>query len=529
MFTLDVGSKNKKKKIKSFTQYFEAKEYKKTGISESYFSNGFWAAAGASILNFSMQPIFKGELDKLATSLNPKTDEKIAKSSKADPIKSYIPACFNVPKDVSMLYFLDEELGEEAYKKDLIEALNSTLDYINKDCYYRLDKNNTLAKGNLIVAVIDHETSRATEEAKITIRPDLNIHFHALISRIVVNDEGQGYAHVNKHLFNNQMVYGRKFGLEIAKRLRSRGFLIDQFHDFDPEKINAFSIKGISKEQREMFSKRKSEIDYYAKKFGVTSVEGRNKIALKYRKVKQSYDKQELKAIWKEDGEVVKFNNNYIQSLKTFDKEFVSNFIKSDEELLRTIVAMPSRYNKKKPGTVTYSKIMSKLLEYEQMTGIDNIADKTFDKWLKSGKIEKLDDYNFKCNVNLQYAFKQQQTLKKHITFNLSQVMGVISKGLSINDLIENKIDKQLLGEITTEYKVNKQLDQLSNNSNVGSMFTNDIQSLELQIGLLHAKLFKVGSSNEELIKIRLQIEQLQFEIENLKKKQQNKINFKNN
>lgn len=528
MFTLPKRNANK-----SVIDYLKEKEYKDTGINEEYYANGVWYGSGATALNLYKQDILLGELENHAKALHPKTLEKIGKSPKISADNCYLEAALSSVKDFSMFYFLDENLTEEDYKKDLLESLQETIEYIESLCEYRINSSNKIGKLKPIIAAIQHETSRPTKKDKETIRPDMQIHFHLLFSRLGIIENNEDCRTLyNRKIYKFQKAIGTKFRASQANKLRKRGFSIDKAVDYQETennkkiRINAFSVNGITIEERKLFSKRDNEIEYLAKKYNMTNYSGKQLIAQKSKSTKVKYNKEELKQIWKEDANEIGLTNNKIQSLKTFDKKYVLKYAQTDESLLYYVAKCSTN---KKTGNLNITEVIAKLFENEQYTGECGLT--KYNNWIKDKKITIIDDYNLKCNIDFTKKDIKEKKLKNKITVNSSKVYDVLnSKTFSLNDLIENKISKEDIDSLNikktssvVEKKKNKLFDYGSVTEDNSIAYT--IEQIGVKISLLQSKLFDNKLTQIQRILIRLQIESLLQQIENLKKV---KINIKN-
>ncbi len=332
---------SKKKTDKgSITKYLEKSEYKGTGF-DYYQDFGTWKGLGAERLGLAGLPILAGEMDKLANCIHPKTGEKIGKKSRNGLDDAFLKTTLNAPKDFSLIYFLDETLGQKALEEDYRFAINETLKFMEEFALTKINSNNDMKKSGLIIANITHETSRPTKEndTKSILRPDPQKHDHPMISRLVVDENGKVSALSNKLFFKNQVMIGSFFRKSLANRLRDRGYTITrrtEFIDRDTKgtysknppkvKINSFAVEGITDEHRKYFSKRNSEIEALAQKHGANTAMSKDFLANEYKTAKVNYERGELIEIWKEDAKKIGLTNEYLQSKKNMPP--ADNFLK---------------------------------------------------------------------------------------------------------------------------------------------------------------------------------------------------------
>lgn len=525
MFTIPIKSKSK-----TAIDYFKQKEYS-SDKQEEYYSNGTWTGKGAEILGFANTPILEGEIEKLALGIHPKTGERIAKKSPLDVNDCYMAPVLSAVKDFSMVYFLDEKLGEEAFKKDYDKAIEKTLDFMNTFTEVRINNKNEKRKGNLIIAKFDHETSRPTKNGKSTIRPDMQKHSHLLISRLAVQDNGKCNSFYNRKIFVNQKAIGTFFRAQLANSLREHGYEIIKRTDFEEAKdtkdgnkkvyINSFSIKGISDEQRSFFSKRNADIEYLSKKYGTATATGKSFLANSCKSSKVTYNREELIKIWKEDAKDIKVDSDYLQSIKKHESEEILNHIQSDEKLFKSIV----QYT-----TIKETTILCRLFENEQYSGIDGKA--LLKEWIDTGKLIKINDFQYKTTVDIRNTDRAEKHLKNRLSVNRKNVFKLIKGGkVSVNKIINrdttkieqekpqntSKSDFSFCPSPSGPVKTDSPKPAESNFTETASSFGNTIQSIGIQIGQLEARMRDPKLSEFEKVKIRIQIERLRAQIEALK------------
>lgn len=512
-------------KINDFAtpDYYKKPEYKDV---EDYYTGGFWKGLGSEKLQMFGQSMQKGEMELLEAGNHPKTEEKICKKNKGE--FAFIDCTFSSPKYFSAVYFLDTFLGEKAFEEDYQYAIDEAMGYFGSLAKARKNSKNDKADGipGLIYVQVDHETARPTKEKdnrKITIRPDFQKHTHILLSNRVVCDDGHVRALYNKEMYFNQKVVGARFRKCLSRRLKLRGYEIEKCIDYEEKvrgndtvkfKVNSFKIKGISEEQMLMFSNRKKEIDYLAFKYGTTSNKGRDRIAADFRSAKVQYNRDELIQIWKEDANKLGLTNDYLQSIKKYNSKSDLTYFKSDESILKYAIRNEVLYKR---------DILVKLHELGQFINID--VDKKFNQWVKEGKIVEIGNNKYRCTVDLKNTEKADRTIRNKINVNPAAFISNFNKENNVIEIkIKNNYDGQDIKIIDIESK--KKAD---NSENVSFKvdapivdYSSTIEGMQASVGRLMSKLLNSKISPQQAARIRLQIESLNLQIIELRKKQLN-------
>lgn len=196
--------------------------------------------------------------------------------------------CFSAPKSVSMAAFLNDEL-RDIIEKSHNEAVAETLERIEEnEIYTRVTKDGQtemVKTGNMICGKFNHYVSR---------NQDMQIHTHCVIlNETVYNDKV--YSISNESLYQNKMLYGQSYRNSLAKKLQEAGLEITVT---DREK-GFFELAEIKREDIEVFSTRRSEIEEQLKEWGTDSSQAASKAAEKTRVAKENKDLNQLKESWK--------------------------------------------------------------------------------------------------------------------------------------------------------------------------------------------------------------------------------------
>lgn len=199
---------------------------------------------------------------------------------------------FSADKSVSIAAEMND-----ATRQDMLEAhraaVSKTLEKIEAESGTRvrgIDGNPApqfVKTGNLAIAKIEHETSRALD-------PDLHTHC-VIANKTAYNNEI--YSLDARQFYVNKMRYGLEYRCELAKQLQARGYEVELT---DGEK-GLFELRGIKPEVREHFSKRRQEIEQTLKERGEVGGEAADRAEQYTRKAKQQVDLNDQRAKWRDE------------------------------------------------------------------------------------------------------------------------------------------------------------------------------------------------------------------------------------
>jgi len=234
-----------------------------------------------------------------------------------------IDLTFSAPKSVSIaaLVFKDDRVVQ-AHK----DAVAATLEIVEKELVQTRKSQGgkmiTETGGKIIAGVFLHDTSRAY---------DPQMHSHAAIANMVMDDNGKFTS-----LANEQIMQAVTFGSEsyrsyLAKNLEKLGYTVER------EGQHRFvSIKEVTQEVQDIFSKRTQEIDKSILEHGVENVpKNRELAALATRVTKdRTIDREKLHSEWlkeaKENGIDLDAIAREIDKTKERAANYVAPELKSD-------------------------------------------------------------------------------------------------------------------------------------------------------------------------------------------------------
>jgi conjugative relaxase-like TrwC/TraI family protein len=286
-------------------QYFSKDNYytQAQGLSESE-----WVGKGAALLGL------KGQIDKAEffEALEGKFEGQalgkwIRNPKTGEPEREHRPGLdmtFSAPKSVSLLA---EIQGSNEVRLAHEEAVKAALSYIEKEfSIIRQNKDNTtklVNTGNLVIATFKHNTSRDL---------DPQTHTHAIIMNATRREDGQWRSLTNDEIYKNQRLIGAIYTSALADRLQKLGYELtrcDQYGNFE--------IAGISREQIEHFSQRRTQIETFLAAKGILIQEAsalqKEQATLKTRAHKTQVDHDTLMTEWENRAQAIGLNFEKIE------------------------------------------------------------------------------------------------------------------------------------------------------------------------------------------------------------------------
>lgn len=524
---------NKKSGVSNALAYFFKSEYNQSPNDnlKSYLGEGVWLGGLAEQLGMYGDKVNLGDFESIADNTNPKNGEKIGKKNKGSAQYDFMELTLSAPKDFSILAFLDTELGFYTYNKMLHKAYVKTMNFIESLAVARGNSNNELVKcPNLLYAYFQHETSRPTinPDTKDVIKPDMQLHIHSILSKYLADENGKIRTINRKFLFVHQIEIGTFFRSQLANELRNEGFEIVPQDDLIKtnkgwEKIKSFGVLGINDEQRLAFSKRNVEIEKMAKKLGITSVAGKDMIAQKFKASKMKFKRNELIEDWREQGGKVGINQKFINSLKTFKLDSMSDCIKSDEDLILSSVNL---YKGKE--YLTEKNLILKLTEYSQYVPIN--PKEKLQKMVDDGLIKKVGKFNYVITFNKakpsprQVQFKEKKArfkparfLREYLRENKVDFKAPEHKYLSSIDISSQKptITQSMIDSFNKTVKTDVKPIRLSSYGKTKEQLYASLEELEKEL--------RNGNlSKDKAFFIQAKIKEIYLKLEELEKNEKN-------
>lgn len=235
---------------------------------------------------------------------------------------------FSAPKDWSILINLVDDPTREKMQNAWNNMVNHSVKTIEENTFYRKKSKGKvtyeLAKA-VEFAVFNHHTARTIED-----RPDMQEHVHITISPKVMGQDGKYYSHTLKDLVKEKSGDDKKKQATLHYFDQTSQAFLAKFLQKElglnvTRGINdSFQIEGITKEQREFFSKRSEQAKKELKEKGHKgTAKQRQKAITQKRNKKQDYDLKDLREVWREEFKTLRMHT---KNLSRGQKEQAKNF-----------------------------------------------------------------------------------------------------------------------------------------------------------------------------------------------------------
>lgn len=262
---------------------------------------------------------------------------------------------FSAPKSVSVLWSQVDGEQQVAIQQAHEKAVEAAIRFLEKEyATSRVGKGGVeITKAKMVVAAFEHSCSRAL---------DPQLHTHALVLNIGVDDMGKTRSLVSRSLYQAKMLAGAYYRAALAYQLRSSM----QLKTYRPlnrrnERETWFEVTGVSKAVMQHFSKRREEILEQLGSVGLDTASAAAYATLSTRSIKDVVPpRSELKARWTEEGNSVGFNFHDLattraisltQQRKFYQESlteavakitFAENYFTTEELMRRTLEASQS-------------------------------------------------------------------------------------------------------------------------------------------------------------------------------------------
>ena len=365
--------------------------------------------------------------------------------------------CFQAPKSVSILA-LDGE--DKRFYSAHFDAVRETLKVIERDCaqakIFKDGKIRFENGKNLTVALVRHTTSREL---------DLHLHHHALVMNVTKRSDNVWRAlassktskireiksnEINgffERIYHNQIYYGLIYKTALAKKVRELGCELEIVG-----KHGLWEIKGVSKEARDIMSKRRTQIEEKLNKLNHPSLKAADIVALNTREKKpKNINLAEIKQTWREELSSVGFSSKEfiaeLDSNKDKNKE-AANKIISAQEAVRGAIEQLSRYKLK----LDYTKIAAEALEFSIGENTNDEIVAALNNCIKDGTLIPLN------NSNSQFVTKELIETEKAIMDIVARSkdtnVKILLKDTTINDIEDGETKNLALNILHSKSRI---------------------------------------------------------------------------
>lgn len=275
---------------------------------EDYYVNGgeapgTWYGAGAETLGLSGK--VQGEqLRQILLGYSVDGQTKLVQNAGQKNRRSAFDLTWSVPKSVSALWSqsdLDDRFEIE-WRCEL--AVHKAVDAFQSLCgaSRRGHDGIDVQEARLAMAIFRHETARGLPGEA----PDPNLHWHLVVPNVAIRPDGSTGAFDARKLFQKsmKMALGALFRAELSKQLREMS--LESHRPLKPhrdENVSWFELTAVPGKLIAAMSKRRTEIEKWLTKHGLSGAKNAEKAALKTRQNKQPFPREHLFDAWRKLGE----------------------------------------------------------------------------------------------------------------------------------------------------------------------------------------------------------------------------------
>jgi Ti-type conjugative transfer relaxase TraA len=261
---------------------------------EDYYASGgdplgVWQGSGSAKLGLEGQVEAKA-FTAVLQGLHPKTGAALTGSgSGATAHRAGWDCTFSAPKSVSVLWALSDSQARLAIEQAHDAAIRSALQYLETHAAYTRrghGGSEQEAVQGLVAATFKHFTSRAG---------DPQLHTHCIVMNVAPREDGSIGTIDSKHLFDHKMAAGAVYRMALGTELAKQGYRLE-------DSKHGFELQGITRELRQLFSKRREQIEQALADHGGKSAAASQIAALSTRQSKEESHLEERLAYWQEES-----------------------------------------------------------------------------------------------------------------------------------------------------------------------------------------------------------------------------------
>lgn len=194
---------------------------------------------------------------------------------------------FSAPKSVSIMALMG---GDERLMAAHKEAVKTAVDYIEDKLVGARNTSEGVSQfvrtENLAAATFTHTTSRAL---------DPQLHTHSVILNATLRNDGQWRSIESRKMYDPNVAAGQVYRSELALKAQELGYTVER------GKNGTFELQEVSQELRDLYSKRRKDIEAAAKERGLEGAKAMDRASLMTRDSKQSITEDVLQERWQHE------------------------------------------------------------------------------------------------------------------------------------------------------------------------------------------------------------------------------------
>lgn len=275
------------KNAASATKYFEDGLSRQDYYAEKNEIKGKWGGKASEQLKLSDE-VTKADFEKLASNINPVTNEKMTVRDSANRRAGY-DFTFSVPKSVSLAHAVT---GDKEILSTFENAVSETMKEIEKSMQTQTGQGKNKhyeTTANMAWASFTHFNARPVDGI-----PDPHMHQHVFVFNTTWNEKKERFqAGEFSQLHIDRPFYEADFNARLARNLQKVGYNIER-NERD------FELAGFGRNLIDKYSNRTQEIEKSVLEKGITYAEDKGRLGAKTRESKnKGLSETELSGIWK--------------------------------------------------------------------------------------------------------------------------------------------------------------------------------------------------------------------------------------
>jgi conjugative relaxase-like TrwC/TraI family protein len=235
---------------------------------------------------------------RVCAGLDPFTEAKLTPRDTGQNRRVCYFGQISAPKDVSIACLVG---GDSRIRGWWDESLQETLKEIEGVVATRVRKAGAIGEretGNMVAAVVTHDTSRAL---------DPQLHTHVCVMNVTFDSVENRWKAVEPRGFYKYQSYLREVSYnKLADKMKAGGYRIEK------ARSGGFNIDGMPSDLREQFSKRREEIERLADDRNTRNQDVMQSIAIKTRAGKVRLQPDELKERWLSESTAPSLSNGRV-------------------------------------------------------------------------------------------------------------------------------------------------------------------------------------------------------------------------
>lgn len=255
-------------------------------LSESGSAQMLWVGRGAKQLSLRGQSSLE-QFTRLCRGQNPATGLRLGVRDKGARRRHCFFGQISAPKDVSLLYLVGGDTRIEGWWNAAVQETLHEIEAAVATRVRRAGAQEDRITGNMIAAVVTHDSSRAL---------DPQLHTHLCLMNLTFDPLENRWKGVQPSAIYSRPGYLREVCYnKLAELMRNGGYVIE------PARIG-FTVKGVPTALRETFSKRRRAIIAEAERTGARSQAELQAVAVETRTSKSKLTAAQLRSGWRHEA-----------------------------------------------------------------------------------------------------------------------------------------------------------------------------------------------------------------------------------